>query len=84
MDVTPNPGTVNQLGAGNGTLDVTGVTYFPNQEVVWNGNGTGGAPDCSQVVALRVKIVGNSTFSNNCAGVPGVANIGAIPARLVE
>jgi Putative Flp pilus-assembly TadE/G-like len=72
----------NNIG-GNGAA-VTGVVYFPSQTLMWNGNGSTTAPQCSQVVALTVKFAGNSTFQTNCAGVPGVVKIGAIPARLVE
>jgi hypothetical protein len=75
---------LNHVGAGNGTLNITGVTYFPNQEVVWNGNGTGGSPQCAQIVSLVLRIVGNSSFTNNCTGVAGVRNIGALAGRLVE
>ncbi|HEV2551720.1 MAG TPA: Tad domain-containing protein [Stellaceae bacterium] len=72
----------NNIG-GNGAA-VTGVVYFPSQTVMWNGNGSTAAPQCSQIVALALKFAGNSTFETNCTGVPGVVKIGAIPARLVE
>ena len=72
----------NQI-AGNGAA-VTGVVYFPSQTLMWAGNGSTAAPQCSQIVALALKFAGNSTFQTNCTGVPDVVKIGAIPARLVE
>jgi hypothetical protein len=69
--------------SGNGA-SVTGVVYFPNQSLMWSGNGSTASPQCSQIVALALKFAGNATFQTNCTGVPGVVKIGAIPARLVE
>ena len=53
-------------------------------KVTWNGNAAAGGPKCSQIVALTLTFHGNSQFQTDCAGVPGVVKIGAIPARLVE
>ncbi len=80
--------SANLIG-GNGTLNITGVVYFPNQGVKWNGNtsATDTTDTCLQVVAYTLTFVGNSKFGNHCVGTNGaknIANIGAIPARLVE
>ncbi|HEV2551364.1 MAG TPA: Tad domain-containing protein [Stellaceae bacterium] len=84
LNVSPSTTLNNNQIGGNGAINVTGVVYFPNQQVTWNGNGTGGSPHCSQLVALTLTFHGNSQFQSDCAGVPGVVKIGAIPARLVE
>jgi putative Flp pilus-assembly TadE/G-like protein len=84
--LTVSPSTTlnnNQIG-GNGAINVTGVVYFPNQQVTWDGNATAGGPQCTQLVALTLVFHGNSQFQANCSGVPGAVKIGAIPARLVE
>ncbi|HEV2551363.1 MAG TPA: Tad domain-containing protein [Stellaceae bacterium] len=72
----------NNIG-GNGAV-VAGVVYFPNESVMWNGNGATATPSCAQIVALTLKFAGNANFQTNCSGTPGVVKIGAIPARLVE
>ena len=53
---------------GNSTSKVTGVLYFPNQQVTYNGNGTGTAT-CTQFVAKRIYWSGSSglnNFTKNC------------------
>jgi hypothetical protein len=83
VDPTADQPPDNQIG-GNGALNISGVVYFPSQKVTWNGNAAAGGPKCSQIVALTLTFHGNSQFQTDCAGVPGVVKIGAIPARLVE
>ena len=54
---------------GNSTQKVTGVLYFPNQQLTYNGTGTGTAT-CTQFVAKRIYWSGNSglnNFTKNCA-----------------
>jgi hypothetical protein len=53
---------------GNSTYKIRGVVYFPNQQVTYVGNGTGGAT-CTQFVAKRLYWSGNSgvnNFTKNC------------------
>ena len=81
---TANPAVnTNKIGGG-AAISITGVIYFPQQNVTYNGGANSGGPICEQLVSLTVTFHGNSHMQNNCAGVPGVAAIGAIPALLVE
>jgi hypothetical protein len=53
---------------GDSTNKITGVVYFPNQQVTYNGNGTGTAT-CTQFVAKRIYWSGNAgvnNFTKNC------------------
>ena len=52
---------------GNSTNKVTGVVYFPNQQLTYNGDGTGTAV-CTQFVAKRIYWSGNSGMNNFTAG----------------
>ncbi|MCL6682985.1 pilus assembly protein TadG-related protein [Sphingomonas alba] len=59
-----SPNKVN----GNSTQKVTGVLYFPSQQLTYNGTGTGTAT-CTQFVAKRIYWSGNSglnNFTKNC------------------
>ena len=53
---------------GNSSNKIRGVVYFPNQQVTYNGNGTGSAT-CTQFVAKRIYWSGNTGMNNftaNC------------------
>ncbi|WP_118856905.1 Tad domain-containing protein [Sphingomonas mesophila] len=53
---------------GNSTNKIRGVVYFPNQQLTYNGNGTGTAT-CTQFVAKRIYWSGSSginNFTKNC------------------
>lgn len=53
---------------GNSTNKVRGVVYFPNQQLTYDGNGTGSAT-CTQFVAKRIYWSGSSginNFTKNC------------------
>jgi len=53
---------------GNSTNKIRGIVYFPNQQLTYNGNGTGTAT-CTQFVAKRIYWSGNSgtnNFTKNC------------------
>ena len=53
---------------GNSTNKIRGVVYFPNQQLTYDGNGTGTAT-CTQFVAKRIYWSGNSgtnNFTKNC------------------
>ena len=52
---------------GNSTNNITGVLYFPSQQLTYNGNGSG--TTCTQFVAKRIYWSGNSginNFTKNC------------------
>ena len=71
---------------GNSTNKVTGVVYFPNQQLTYNGDGTGTAT-CTQFVAKRIYWSGNSGMNNftaNCdmAGITGITT--TLRVRLVS
>lgn len=70
--------------AGTGTLNITGVAYFPNNPVSYSGGSAGGgASQCTQLVASTVTFSGNATFNNNCTGT-GVKNISYTQGLLSE
>ena len=53
---------------GNSTNKIRGIIYFPNQQLTYNGDGTGTAT-CTQFVAKRIYWSGNSgvnNFTKNC------------------
>ena len=71
---------------GNSTNKVTGVIYFPNQQLSYEGNGTGTAT-CTQFVAKRIYWSGNSglnSFTANCdlAGITAITT--TLRVRLVS
>lgn len=72
---------------GNSSSRITGVVYFPNQQLTYNGNGDA-AWACMRLVARRVQFSGNnrtrfSTSRTYCAGT-GVSDIPGVPrVRLV-
>ncbi|MCL6740636.1 Tad domain-containing protein [Sphingomonas sp. RB56-2] len=70
---------------GNSTNKIRGVVYFPNQQITYNGTGTGTAT-CTQFVAKRIYWSGNSgvnNFTKNCPG-SGIQAINApLKVRLV-
>ena len=81
-NITANsPNKIN----GNSTAKITGVVYFPSQQVTYNGTGTGTAT-CTQFVARRLYWSGNSglnNFTKNCPNT-GIQAINApLKVRLV-
>ncbi len=71
---------------GNSTNKITGVIYFPNQQLTYDGNGTGSAT-CTQFVAKRIYWSGNSGLNNftaNCdlAGITAITT--TLRVRLVS
>lgn len=68
--VSPNPITVNF--GGNGSLNLTGAIYLPNQGSQVSLAGTVNVP-CAQVIAGTISLSGNDSFGND--GTCGVANI---------
>jgi Flp pilus assembly protein TadG len=83
------PTTTSSSFSGNATATINGVIYLPTENVTFNGNG-GSTPTCAQIVTFTLVFHGNSGFANDCSAYQnqntgaGVANIGAIPAFLVE
>jgi len=70
---------------GNSTNKIRGVVYFPNQQVTYNGNGTGTAT-CTQFVARRIYWSGNSgtnNFTKNCTMFGMNAIVAGLRVRLV-
>ena len=70
---------------GNSSNKVTGVIYFPSQQLTYNGDGTGSAT-CTQFVAKRIYWSGNSGINNftaNCdlAGITAITT--TLRVRLV-
>ena len=50
---------------GNSTTFLRGGWYFPNRQLVFNGN-SGMSTTCVQPVARRLRFSGNSNISNSC------------------
>ena len=76
-----SPNTIN----GNSTNKIRGVVYFPNQQVTYNGTGTGTAT-CTQFVAKRLYWSGNSglnNFTKNCEAFGMNAITAPLKVRLV-
>ena len=61
--------------AGNSVSYVTGVIYFPNQQMTYNGGGDGDW-HCTQLVARRIQFTGNSrsrlTINDEVCGGSGI------------
>ena len=76
-----SPNVIN----GNSTNKITGVVYFPNQQLTYNGTGTGSAT-CTQFVAKRIYWSGNSginNFTKNCVMKGMTAITAPLKVRLV-
>ena len=74
----------NRINGNSGAV-VQGVIYFPNQQLTYNGNGTGAAV-CTQFVAKRIYWSGNAglnSFTKNCDmfGISGITT--GLRVRLV-
>jgi hypothetical protein len=70
---------------GNSTAKITGVIYFPSQQITYNGTGTGSAT-CTQFVAKRIYWSGNSglnNFTKNCPNTGIQAIQAPLKVRLV-
>ena len=71
---------------GNSSQKVVGALYFPNQQLTYNGGGTGAA-QCTQFVVRRVVFTGNNKtdvnqFTSNCVD-KGIKKIESFRVRLV-
>jgi hypothetical protein len=67
---------------GGATADLTGVLYFPSQEVLFTG-GVDSMTNCLHLIARKVTITGSAVIQNNCAGT-GVDPVMSVLVRLVE
>ena len=79
-----NASSPNRINGNSGAV-VRGVIYFPNQQLTYNGNGTGSAT-CTQFVAKRIYWSGNAGINNftaNCDmfGISGITT--GLRVRLV-
>ena len=69
---------------GGATQNITGAIYFPNNPVSYaGGSSTGGAAQCTQLVANTITFTGGSNFKNNCQGT-GVKTISYTQGWLAE
>ena len=55
----------NRINGGNSSI-IQGALYFPNQELIYNGNGTSSFT-CTRLVGKRLVFTGSSTVSNKFA-----------------
>lgn len=91
---TDSGGSANNMPAnspnkinGNSTSSITGVVYFPNQQLTYNGGGSA-TWSCMRLVARRIQFSGNnhtkfSTSRSYCAGT-GVEDVaGGRRVRLI-
>ena len=62
VDSTSNKNRIN----GSSSSVITGAIYFPNQEIVYNGNGNTSFA-CTRLVGRRLNFTGNSGVSNKFA-----------------
>jgi Flp pilus assembly protein TadG len=77
----PSSGTDSFTGGT--TQNINGAIYFPDQTVTYSGGSATGGAICTQLVALKLKFSGNSTFNNNCASVC-TATIGSTSSQIIE
>lgn len=75
-----NLGT-NILAWNNGTFNIQGALYFPNQELSIKNNFN--AALCTQLVALRVSINNNAAMYDECPG-SGIRDVGGGEVALLE
>jgi Flp pilus assembly protein TadG len=72
--------SVNFNGGNN--LNLTGILYFPNQNITYNGSGTSA---CSRIYAHTITFNGDANFGGDCSGIPGLNNNSGSPTtQLVE
>ena len=67
---------------GNSSSFLRGGIYFPNRQLIFNGN-AGMSTQCVQLVARRLRFSGNSNISNTCPSGSGSHAFEATFVRLV-
>lgn len=70
----------NILSWNNGTFNIQGALYFPNQELSIKNNFN--AAQCTQLVALRVSINNNANMYDDCPG-SGIRDVGSGKVQLL-
>jgi hypothetical protein len=65
---------------GGSSSSITGAIYFPTESVTFSG-GTASGNNCTQIVADKVTVTGNSYFRDDCIG-SGLADLPTV--RVVE
>jgi hypothetical protein len=78
----PETTTKNQTVnfSGSSTFSLTGVTYAPNADVVYQGNTK--SSSCTEVIALGITLSGNSNFDNS--GCPASITGGNLQTQYVR
>jgi Flp pilus assembly protein TadG len=64
---------------GNTVVPFAGVIYYPNGNLSFSGNAGDGDSGCSEVIAGRITISGDSRLSSNCTSY-GTMNFGSMPS----
>ena len=67
---------------GGATQNLTGVMYFPNNILSYNGNASSGGPVCTKLIAYQISFSGNPNFNSNCTST-GVQQISYTNGTLV-
>ena len=74
---------VYELANARGNLNITGAAYFPNNPVNYaGGTATGGASQCTQLIANTITFTGGATLQQNCQSA-GTRQIGATAGTLI-
>ena len=53
---------------GNVQALVTGVVYYPNGNLHFNGTSHGGTTGCIEILANSIEMRGNASMAPNCGG----------------
>jgi hypothetical protein len=67
-------------GAGN--IPFTGLIYFPNGTMGFEGSATNSSSGCSEVIAADISVSGASDLGANCAAY-GTVGFGSLPSSAV-
>jgi hypothetical protein len=65
---------------GGSSSSITGAIYFPTESVTFSG-GSASGNNCTQIVADKITVTGNSYFRDDCIG-SGLADLPTV--RVVE
>lgn len=77
------PASDVNLFNGGANLQLTGVLYFPSQELQFTGGSAVGGAVCTHLIARTVNFGGNAIVKNNCDTV-GTRNLGRLKPTLIE
>lgn len=70
--------TASMAFLGNSTAPVTGVIYLPYADLKFGGTSGSGSNGCTEVIASKVTLTGNSNLAANCAAY-GALGFGSLP-----